>query len=91
MFHVNCRLSDLREEHDTDALEVISCKYNPKTKTDQVYIRITPGGNPSKAVEMLVNADDLYQAINHAAANESWENVRERRVYSRYVRTEDDE
>lgn len=93
MFSVNCSLHDLREEHDMDTLEVISCKYNPKTKVDQIYIRITPGENPSKAVEMLVNADDLHQAINHAANNESWEKLRNRRVssYRRYRPAEDEE
>lgn len=91
MFNVNCRLSDLREEHNTDTLEVISCKYDPKTKIEQIYIRITPGENPSKAVEMLVNASDLHQAINHAAANESWETIRRRTVYRRYVGNEEDE
>lgn len=78
MFNVNCSLADLREDHDEDVLEVKSCKYNQKTNVDQVYIRIIPGGNPSKAIEMLVDADDLCQAVNHAAANESWQRLRNR-------------
>lgn len=72
MFNVNCSLADLREDHDKDILEVKSCEYNQKTKVKQVYIRIIPGENdPSRAVEMLVNADDLRLAIEHATANES--------------------
>lgn len=92
MFNVNCSLADLREDHDMDVLEVKSCKYNQKEKCDQVYIRITPGGNPSKAVEMLVNAEDLHQAINHAADNEAWTKLRNRRVtYRTYSRQMEDE
>lgn len=82
MFNVNCSLADLREDHDKDVLEVKSYNYyKQKTDFEQVYIRITPGENPSKAVEILVNADDLRQAINHAVENEPWVKLRNRRTY----------
>lgn len=83
MFHVTCRLFDLRKERDIDVLEVESYKYDSETRTDRVCIRIMPVTDKSKAVEMLVDANELIQAIDNAVSNESSEKIRERRIAKR--------
>lgn len=104
MFHVACEVEAIRKLENCDiktsiknsgiSLQVFS--YNPRGKKDidAVRIRIVSEDNPDEYLEMMVDPEDLHQAISHATANESWEKIRERRMgrrYGRYSRTEEDE
>lgn len=99
MFRVECEVEAIRKietsiKNSGISLQVFS--YNPRGKKDidAVRIRIVSEDNPDEYLEVWVDPEDLHQAINHAAANESWEKIRDRHVgrhYGRYSRTEDDE